>query len=89
MGDDMAAVTNATGAPENVYLEIDPNYGYDPNQTADEMPEYDPLTPSNDPRVQEALANLTDQISRIGHIKPINPWPWVAGGLVLVLLLRR
>jgi len=88
------AVTAQPDLVGPVYLDVGGGYAtYDPNQIED--PGFIANPPQDimeDPRVQQALQQL-QQAAYQSNQGPAGlfgiPWSWVAGGLLLVLLLRR
>ncbi len=94
MGQDMEALFPSTVPPDSqVYLEM-PGAGggaYDPARGGEPLPAIPDVL--DDPRVRTALDKLQLEINTMatdpsGGLFGI-PWPLVAGGLLLVLLVRR
>lgn len=94
MGENMDALFPSTvPADSTVYLEM-PGAGggaYDPAVAATPLPAIPDVL--DDPRVRAALDKIQTEIDTIGTDPTAGlfgiPWPLVAGGLLLVLLIRR
>lgn len=98
MGQDMDAVTGDAAVSSNItddcaiYHEIPGGGVYDPGFAVGTPPAAPEV--AEDPRVQMALDRLDQALSQgPGSINGRDffgiPWPWIAGGLLITLLVRR
>lgn len=97
MGQDMDAVTGESALSSTIHDECSiyhdmPGGMYDPGFCANEEGPVPPL--ADDPNVQQALDNLQNAIDAgPGGIDARGffgvPWPWIAGGLLVALIVRR